>query len=160
MRSIHTTLNSAPGRDLFTFAFVRHPLTWYQSYFSYKRRKGWDAKNDWDQAVRADTFEEFMRRAIDQTPGYYSKLLRRFVGRAGEEIDFIGRSERLMEDLIRGLQLAGESFQPEDVRKVPPLNESDYRRHPAVYPDDLAERVLKAEAEAVQRFYPLGCHVA
>lgn len=160
MPKIHTSLGSARGKRRFTFAFVRHPLTWYQSYFSYKERKGWDPKNDWDQVVRAGTFEEFMRRAIDETPGYYSKLLRRFVGRPGEEIDFIGKSERLMEDLIRALQAAGESFEPEEVRKVPPVNESDYRQHPAVYSDDLAERVLKAEVEAVQRFYPLGRHVA
>ncbi len=64
MAKIHTPLKAAPGKDVFTFAFVRHPLTWYQSYFSYKLRKGWDPKNDWDHIVRSDTFDEFARKAL------------------------------------------------------------------------------------------------
>ena len=129
---------------MFTFAFVRHPLTWYQSYFSYKQWKGWDRKNDWDHKVRSDKFEEFVEKAIEETPAYYSKLIRRFVGWPNEEIDFVGRFERLTEDLIRALQLAGESFDPEEIKKVPPENQSDYRQHPAVYTDELAARVLEA----------------
>lgn len=153
MPKIHMSLNAAGPSDLFTFAFVRHPLAWYQSYFSHKQRKGWDPKNQWDQRVLTDNFEEFLHKAIDETPGYYSDLLRRFVGRPGEEIDFIGRSERLVDDFIRALELAGESFDATAVWKVSRVNQSDYQQHPAVYCDSMAQRVLEVEAEAIKRFY-------
>ena len=153
MPKIHTTRASALSPELYTFAFVRHPLTWYQSYFSYKLRKGWDAKNDWDDVVRCDSFASFVETALEETPAYYSKLLRRFVGRAGDEIDFIGRFESLTEDLIEALELAGEDFDSDAIRSIPPVNQSDYTQHPAVYPEELAERVLEVEAEAVERFY-------
>ena len=153
MPKIHTTRKSAPQPERFTFAFVRHPLTWYQSYFSYKQRKGWDPENDWDKLVRSESFAEFIETALSKTPAYYSLLLRRFVGPAGDEIDFIGRFESLTEDLILALTLAGERFDPNLIRNAPPVNQSDYRMHPAVYSNGLAERVLDVEAEAVERFY-------
>jgi len=153
MPKIHTTRISAPRPELFTFAFVRHPLTWYQSYFSYKQRKGWDPTNNWDDIVRCDSFAEFVERACDETPGYYSKLLRRFVGPAGDEIDFVGRFESLTDDLICALELAGEQFDADVIRETPPVNQSSYNVHPAVYTDELTQRVLEVEAEVVERFY-------
>ena len=153
MVKIHTTRRSAPRPDLPAFAFVRHPLTWYQSYFSYKQRKGWDPQNEWDDVVRCDSFTEFVQKAIADTPAYYSKLLRRFTGRPDDEIDFIGRFESLTDDLIKALHMAGEEFDANVIRSTPPVNQSSYDQHPAVYPDGLAERVLEVEAEAVERFY-------
>ena len=153
MPKIHTARRSSPRPELFTFAFVRHPLTWYQSYFSYKQRKGWDPNNRWDDTVRCDSFTEFVEKSLDETPAYYSKLLRRFVGRAGDEIEFVGRFESLTDDLIRALKLAGEQFDADVIRETPPVNQSSYEQHPAVYTDGLAQRVLEVEAEVVQRFY-------
>ena len=153
MEKIHTTIRKAPKPEAFTFAFVRHPLTWYQSYFSYKCRKGWDAKNDWDHEVRSDSFAEFVEKAIDVSPAYYSKLLRRFVGRRGAEIDFIGRFECLSADLIHALDMAGEQFDREQVQAVPPVNQSDYGLFPAEYPEGLERRVVEVEAETLERFY-------
>ncbi len=153
MPKIHTTRISAPRPELFTFAFVRHPLTWYQSYFSYKQRKGWDPTNNWDDIVRCDSFTEFVEKVLGETPAYYSKLIRRFVGRVGDEIDFVGRFESLTDDLIHALELAGEQFDPDVIRETPPVNQSSYDAHPAVYTDDLAQRVLEVEVEVVNRFY-------
>jgi hypothetical protein len=153
MPKIHTTRRSAPNQDLFTFAFVRHPLTWYQSYFSYKQGKGWDPKNDWDVMVQSDSFEEFITVALEKTPAYYSKLLRRYVGRVGDEIDFVGRFESLVDDLIGALERAGEEFDADAIRNAPPVNRSSYDSYPAVFPDDLVFRLLESEAEAVGRFY-------
>jgi hypothetical protein len=153
MANIHTSRNPAPQPELFTVAFVRHPLTWYQSYFSYKQRKGWDPNNDWDDVVRCDSFLDFVEAAISKTPAYYSKMLRRFVGRACDEMEFIGRFESLTDDLVNALQLAGEEFDENVIRNTPPVNQTSYDRYPAVYSDGLAERVLEVEAEAVERFY-------
>ncbi|WP_253156192.1 sulfotransferase family 2 domain-containing protein [Stieleria tagensis] len=152
---IHTTRKSAADPQAFTFAFVRHPLSWYQSYFSYKQRKGWDPKNDWDQRVKSDCFGDFLETALDLTPGYYSKMLRRYVGQVGDEIDFIGRFETLVDDLITALQMAGEPFNPATLRETPPINQSQYGQHPAIYPVDLIEPVIASEWETVQRFYPV-----
>jgi hypothetical protein len=80
-------------------------------------------------------------------------MLRRFVGRACDEMEFIGRFESLTDDLVNALQLAGEEFDENVIRNTPPVNQTSYDRYPAVYSDGLAERVLEVEAEAVERFY-------
>ena len=153
MPKIHTTRKSAPRPDLPTFAFVRHPLTWYQSYFSYKCRKGWDPRNEWDDRVRSESFAGFVEAALTETPAYYSRLLRRYVGRSGDEIDFIGKFEFLVDDLIQALELAGEQFDADQIRSTPPVNQSDYTQHPTVYTEALRRHVLNVESEAIQRFY-------
>jgi hypothetical protein len=153
MAKKHATRRTAPGAERFTFAFVRHPLTWYQSYFAYKQCRGWHPKNDWDLRVQADLFEDFVRRALDETPGHYSQRVRWFVGRPGEEIDFVGRFERLRSDLIRALELAGEEFDRQRILSAPAVNTSDYRRYPAEYSAELARQVLEVEREVIERFY-------
>jgi len=55
--------------------------------------------------------------------------------------------------LIHALELAGEQFDPDVIRETPPVNQSSYDAHPAVYTDDLAQRVLEVEVEVVNRFY-------
>lgn len=153
MQKRHTGLADAPRPELFTFTFVRHPLTWYQSYFSYKRLVGWDDQNEWDLLVRCESFAEFVDRAVTITPGYYSKMLRRYVGSDGIEVDFVGRFELLHTDLICALEEAGESFSRERLLAVPPVNQSDYQRFPAVYTRRLEQQLLNVEAEAIERFY-------
>lgn len=153
---IHTTRKSAPRPDAFTFAFVRHPLSWYQSYFSYKQLKGWDLENDWDQVVQSDSFAVFLDKALEETPGYYTRLLRRYVGRPEDEIDFVGRFESLADDLIRALELAGEHFDADRIRREQPINQSRYELYPATYSSGQIDRVIESESGTIARFYPCG----
>jgi len=148
----HTRLSHCPCPDKFKFAFVRHPLSLYRSYWQFKMTYGWDPHNALDQLCQADDFTTFVTAVLDQAPGVYSMSLHDFVGAPGHEINFIGRYENLVEDLIHALRLAGEVFDETALRALPPYNISDKARFPAVFTPELAARVLQAEAEVMSRF--------
>lgn len=148
----HLGLADCPVPGLFRFAFVRNPLALYRSYWQFKQTVGWDDANDLDCQCRDDRFEVFVRQVLEKFPGIYSRTLKEFVGPADAPIEFIGRYENLVEDLVRALSLAGEDFDAAAVRALPPYNVSDKRKAPAVYTPDLEAAVRLAEAEAFARF--------
>lgn len=53
------------------FTSVRHPVTWYESYFRYRTMPGttrpWQGHSYFDKCVKADTYEEFIRRVLRHT---------------------------------------------------------------------------------------------
>jgi hypothetical protein len=140
--------------DRFTFAFVRHPLEFWRSYWGYRRRTGWDPANAIDVAAGCEDFAEFIERMIEHSPGAAGALFECYVGPPGAEIDFIARHERLKGDLCRALRLAGEPFDEAILRSHEPVNATDYDEHPARYSPEMAERLAEAESVAIERFYP------
>jgi hypothetical protein len=152
-RNGHAALRSFEGNELFTLAFVRHPLSWYRSFWSYRMRMGWRMDHPLDRAARSESFEEFVARVTERMPGYLSLLFGEFIGPVERPIDFIGRYERLTEDLCTALRLAGESFDERVVRAHRPVNATDYERHPVHYEPDAAWRLALAERQVIERFY-------
>ncbi|MES2604320.1 MAG: hypothetical protein V4603_05245 [Pseudomonadota bacterium] len=148
----HPGLADCPCPDKFKFAFVRHPLSLYRSYWQYKMTYGWDAGNLIDNECRADNFHTFVTNVLEKLPGIYSRSLHEFVGPPDQPIEFIGKYENLVEDLVTALQLAGEQFDPAAIRNLPPYNVSDKKSFPAAFTPALEAHVLAAEAEAVSRF--------
>ena len=91
---------------------------------------------------------------IERVPGDATALYEAFLGRRGDEIDFIGHHERLADDLVAALRLAGERFDEQALQGHPPVNVSDYARLPARYGRRAAERLVECERAAIERFYP------
>jgi hypothetical protein len=91
----------------FSFCFVRHPEAWYRSFWAYRAKTGWldrkfPADRCWD-----DLFDVFVDNVTDAYPdGFVSQLYRYYT----EGVDFVGRQESLVDDLVRALALAGEEF--------------------------------------------------
>jgi hypothetical protein len=139
--------------DRFTFAFVRHPLEFWLSYWGYRMRTGWDLNHGIDAATSSDSFDEFIDAVIAHAPGAASAMYECFVGQRGQEIDFIGRHERLADDLCLALTLAGEDFSEARLRSHPPVNRTDFRRYQARYTRSAAERLVDLEGAAIERFY-------
>ena len=52
---------------------------------------------------RSDSFHKFVRDVLDKFTGVYSKSLIDFVGETNDEIEFIGKYENLVDDLIFAL---------------------------------------------------------
>lgn len=152
-RNGHAGLRSFEGNELFTLAFVRHPLSWYRSFWSYRMRIGWRMEHPLDRAARSDDFGEFVAAVTERMPGYLGLLFGEFIGPAERPIDFIGRYERLTDDLCEALSLAGESFDEQALRAYKPVNASDYERHPVHYEPDAAWRLALAERQVIERFY-------
>jgi hypothetical protein len=148
----HTELDACPCPQKFKIAFVRHPLSVYQSYWRFKKTDGWDRRNPFDGACASGSFASFVENVLAKYPGWCSRRFESFVGVAGAEIEFVGRCERLADDLVRALRAAGEPFDEARLRETPPVNVSVWPIEDARWPDNLAERVLTSESDALERF--------
>ncbi|MDE2342209.1 MAG: hypothetical protein KGL63_02255 [Betaproteobacteria bacterium] len=150
--SSHISLKDCPCPGHFKFAFVRHPLGLYKSYWQFKMTYGWDDANPLDSACRSDSFREFILGVTSRFPGAYGNGLNDMIGPEGQSIEFVGRYENLLEDLVTALRRAGEVFDEGRLRAAAPVNVSDKVRFPASYTPDLVDRVLEAEGAVFRRF--------
>jgi len=148
----HIVLKDCPVPEKFKFAFIRHPLDIFRSYWQFKMGNGWDEKNPFDMSCKTDSFQHFIEIVLTQYPGSYGILLSEFIGEAEYEIEFVGKYENLVEDLISALNKAGETFNAQAIRDYPPYNVSKKEKFPAVYTDQLAEQIQLAEIMVMKRF--------
>ena len=146
--SPHCAFTSTNGSGLFKFAFVRHPLTWYQSFWCYRMRLGWRMEDTLDPCMSRN-FETFVDNVIQRIPNHLVWRYEKYVGPDPGVLDFVGKQENLQQDLIRALRMAGEKFDEDKILAVPRLNASS--THPE-YADNLREKVLNSEAEVISRF--------
>ncbi len=148
--NMHNRTRSINTQGRFQFAFVRHPLNWYASFWSYRMFSGWSTLPASLDACMSVDFDRFIRNALRAFPqGWVGDHYRRYLGSALDGVDFIGRTERLSEDLVRALRLAGETFDEAALRAVPRQNVSPIR---PVYSQRLREAVLRAERKTIERF--------
>ena len=152
----------------FVFTFVRHPLTWYPSFWAYRHAVAAAQGGPVDGHLRATA--ERLDEAIDEClvddtgrprsfAGFVEQCLRRHAGFLSAKYElytphavFVGRQETLVEDLLTALRLAGVACDPAVVRGTPRVN----KRAPAFvaeYPLGMAARLLEAESAAVSKFY-------
>jgi hypothetical protein len=155
-------LPAQAGPRPFTFVFIRHPLTWYRSYWAYRMQVGWRVHPDqpitgWqtfgsvlDHECRADDFESWMRNILAYMPeGFLTRIYRIYT----DQVDFTGRIESLKADLSLALASAGEKFSPARIEALPKENQTNRKwKAAAILQKRLAERVMEAENEVVQRW--------
>jgi hypothetical protein len=71
----HIGLTQCPVPQQFKFAFVRHPVNLYRSYWQFKMTYQWDKKNPLDRDCQSDNFSVFIHNVLNKYPGYYGKAL-------------------------------------------------------------------------------------
>jgi hypothetical protein len=140
--------------DRFTFAFVRHPLAWWRSFWGNRMRHGWEPDHAIDSRARSDDFNDFIEQVVENLPGHFGERLSSYIGPPEAPITFVGRYENVVEDLVRALRLAGEVFDEQALRHHAPENVGDYERFPAHYRPQLAVALAAVEHETIERFYP------
>jgi len=117
----HNKFHEVNCDGLFTFAFVRHPVSFYISYWCFKMKRGWTS--NLDKRTQSEDFSIFVDKMIeDNDEGLVSHSYWRYLGLRIHLLDKIGRQEYLCEDLISILQYAGEFFDPDVIRSVAPTN--------------------------------------
>ena len=144
----------------FIFTFVRHPLSWYESWWKFQAGH-WDRFEPgvWHpqrtlEVCRSDDFSDFLRLCLEHEPGYVSRMYEWYIGPPRFSlVDFVGRYESLAEDLVRVLSILGHTFDAEAIRRHPRENVSVKRRGDPVWDPELKRQILKAEAPAIRRFY-------
>lgn len=130
-------------------AFVRDPVEWYRSYWAYRTERGWRPQYPLDRHCRSAEFRTFVRRAVSALPGALGNIYDSYVGRPGEEVDFVGRQERLAEDFARFLRLIGEEVDEAHLRRPVRVNATTTRPD---YPEELKELVALSEWDTMRRF--------
>jgi hypothetical protein len=152
----HVRLDQIERRDeLFTIAFVRHPLDWWRSFWAHRMREGWIfPDHEIDSHASSDDFDDFIEQVIENLPGFCGALFERFTGPVDDQVCFTGRYENLVDDLVDALTLAGQRFDAPKLRAFPPRNVGDERYVSVRYRKDLVRRLAKAEAAATERWYP------
>jgi len=138
-------------------AFVRHPLTWYPSYWNHRIRVGWHQDHNIDRECASDDFQLFVSSVVTKFPGWLTTYLQRWIGTAERPAEFVGRWENLEDDLQRGLKFFGESFDEERLVSTPTENPGDYSKYPATWTESLKERVCESESELIDRYYRPSC---
>ncbi len=144
----------------FVFSFVRHPLSWYESWWKFQAgiwkvyEPGcWHPQRILERC-ESDDFCEFIRLVIRHEPGYVSRMYEWYIGPPGHDhLQFVGRQENLVEDLIEVLTMLGCEFDAEAIRHAPRANESEKRFGEPVWDPALRAAILELEAPAIRRFY-------
>lgn len=159
----HSTLKESVGDGLFTFAFVRLPETWYQSYFGYKMTIGrWGTKDrpakhepwiGFDEKCQSAKFSTFIDNMLTRFPGFASKMFGLYIGNAEHPIDCVGRFENLVDHSAFALREAGEQFNLAKLVSVKPLNRSDYSAIDVRYTGSQLHEIRKHDSEIYKRFY-------
>lgn len=144
--------------EKFLFAFVRHPLTWYQSRWAFRMKRGWVSTHPIDNNCCSNDFRLFVQNVLAYEPsGWYTKECMTFIDTCPRDVDFIGHVENVVEDCIMAFQLAGEKFDPAIIRNIPRINDSDLdgksSKYWARYNIKLAKKVISAERSIIDRYY-------
>jgi hypothetical protein len=149
---VHVPLEKCPCPEKFKIAFVRHPLDWYRSYWTYRMANGWNYNSLLDKDCCSDDFAIFCYKVFENYPGILSRGYSVYVGSPERQIEFIGRFENLVDDLIKGLKKAGERFIESEIRNLPPINVSNRKRFPSTITSNLKKAFKKHEYTALERF--------
>jgi hypothetical protein len=136
--------------------FVRQPVGWYTSYWAFRSRKG--ARRDEKfpaDGLWSDDFDRFVSNLLDAYPqGFVTTLYQYYTGVDGQKVDFIGRQETLVDDLVRALVQAGDAFDEAALRGTRRTNRApaNWKRR-CVLSAETAARVRHCEHWIWEQFY-------
>jgi len=146
----------------FMFCFVRHPLSWYESWFKYQSqsKRQWrpfgeprDIYNWHPNAILnglgSPDFNQFVRNVINKRPGYVTELYGWYTR---PQIDFIGKQENLTEDFIKVLRIMNVGFDEDFIRMRGKVGVSELPKEPIIWDEGLKEEVYRLEYAGIVRY--------
>lgn len=152
----------ARGGKPFMFCFVRHPLTWYESWFKYMNQAHTNWRNfgdekslyDWHpnavlNGLGSTDFNRFVRNVAARRPGYVTELYGAYTAPA---VDFVGKQENLREDLIRVLTRLGLEFDEAFIRSHREVGVSSPQSVEVAWDAELRQQVEKLEYAGLVRY--------
>jgi hypothetical protein len=150
----HPLLRELDRRGRFTFAFVREPLSWYGSLWSFRRKHQLHKHPvhgglPYDRFIDLD-FSDFIDQVAEHLPGYLSEQYEQWVGPTDDEIDFIGHYENLEADFMSALRMAGQEFDEHALLSTPARN---FTAPPPPCPPEIKDHLIRSEHIAYARFY-------
>ena len=154
-------LSSNPGiaAGKFVFGFVRHPVAWLESRWSYGRLSGFatqarhrgKAAAHWMASCWSEDYTRFVELQLERFPGVATQTMFRMLGLWSERpADFVGRCEQVVLDTYHALEAAGETFDKDKLVALPRRNRSVEKPET---PRALRSRIEQSERALMERFY-------
>lgn len=156
------SLSPALKKDSFVFCFVRHPLSWLESWWSFMTSQNWP---DWSKRQArfrrwhptqpleryrpvSGTFPEFLEFVIAQVPGFVSGLYARYT----QPCSFVGKIEQASHDLCSALESAKIAADCQAIKNFRPLNVSRAGSVTYDWPSSLREEVIRLERRGIEAY--------
>lgn len=145
-------------KDRFVFTMVRHPITWYKSRWAFRVKHGWQSRHPLDWNCATNDFHEFVEKVLKVAPdGWCSSLFNTYTDDDDNLVDFVGKTENLVDDFLQAMRMAGHDVDEDKVRSMAAANSSAMSglssSHWAKYTPELFDRVMAAESSLIQRYY-------
>ena len=146
----------------FLFCFVRHPLSWYESWFKYmsQAKRNW---RDWPHrkgpvdyhpsapinGTGDKEFNRFVQNVMERFPGYVTQLYGWYTKRG---VDFVGHQESLREDMVELLKRLNVAFDPQFVLGYQPVGVSPEPENPVWWDDAVRAEAIRVEYAAILQY--------
>jgi hypothetical protein len=176
----HGSLKDFPEHaDKFSFTFIRNPEQWLISSWGFTRRileknnsfefqkkwselavanqviwRTWKQKTNPVHALWHEDFDIFLCRLRDHAPNLIDMCYQHF----SEGVDFVGKNENLVNDLITALEMAGEDmefYNPEIIRGWQDRRNVTERAPDFAYNKDAMNAIIQSNP-IVSNFYDRG----
>jgi hypothetical protein len=116
-----------------SFAFVRNPVTWYQSWWAFMMQERWSKGTvrpyTHEKLVYSQDFNEFVDKSLYHFPGYLSATYDLFL----DGVSLVYKLEDLPYSLIQALDRFKEKYDRKKILATPPENTSSKFKEHAVY---------------------------
>lgn len=153
----HGTLHN-PGirekvKNLYSFAFVRHPIDWYKSYWAFQSQKDWRYQDNAIAKCQDENFSNFIYKVYEQERSYLTRHFQDFCGENWDQLDFLGTQENIREDLKKVFHVLDISAD-NDFFQAKQRLKTDYAwKRKAVYSKKAKSQVLEMESNIIEHFY-------
>lgn len=146
----------------FVFSFVRNPLSWYESWFSYMSQpsRAWRLYGDeldvdhWHpnsmlNGLGSPDFNTFVGNVLRKRPGYVSEMYGWYTL---PRVAFVGRQESLADDLVRALRMMRLDFDEQALRASDPVGVSPKPHKQIEWDPALRRQVALCEYAGLVRY--------
>ena len=139
--------------DMGCFAFVRHPVSWIESLYNQRKRKGWNWQQDikLERECQARSLECFINNISDRE-GIIEDCFDHYIGKYKNKNNFIvGKTEHLSADLINILRTFEEKFDEKRIR-ARAKNKENTHRHTEPLPKGAREKIYNSQRGFYDRY--------
>lgn len=142
------------------FCFVRHPLSWYESWWRYMETRGWhnwgeiNSSYNWHpnsilNSLGSNDFNEFVWNVVKKRPGYVSEL---FFSYTKPGISYIGKTENIRKDLYTILKTENIKVDKSSIFFSKEVNASKTQKSLVEWDPKLKKTLTKLELPALVHY--------
>ncbi len=168
----HATFNQLPKSFVNTFlekdnarvfCFIRHPLSWYESWFKYMTQpsrnwRAWGSCHEWHpcrplNGLGDADFNRFMHNVLRQEPGFVTRLYDSYIQRPSTRPTlYVGKQENLRNDLIEIFETTGVEFDRDLILSYPAVGVSPQPMPPVQWGPGIRTQAESFEARGISEW--------